>query len=121
MLKSVVLAALLATVGGLSLQPALAQGVQAQRSAEFGSTVQSDALSAMRPQGEHVRVNSSLNEGTDASGAATLKIDYSGNVCAEATSDCTQTSVDDNAGTVREKNDVNRRDVGSPRSSGHPR
>jgi hypothetical protein len=105
MLKSIILAASLAVVGGLSLQPALAQGPQFKDNASFTRT----EPSAKEPQGEHVRVTSPLNQTADASGAGTSTAGTSGNACVTtATSDCTQATVDDSSDGFRDKNDISR-------------
>jgi hypothetical protein len=109
MLKSIILAASLAVAGGLSLQPALAQTVRAQRSAEFGHSVESSAVSAKEPQGEHVRVNALIYQVAGTSDAGTATAGNAGNVCVtSATSDCTQATVSDSSDGLRDKNDISR-------------
>lgn len=105
MLKSIILAASLAVVGGLSLQPALAQGPQFKDNASFTRT----ATSAKEPQGEHVRVNALIYQVADASAAGTATSGSTGNVCVTtATSDCTQATVSDSSDGFRDKNDISR-------------
>ena len=105
MLKSIILAASLAVAGGLSLQPALAQGPQLNDNASFTRT----APSAKEPQGEHVRVDALLYQVAESSNVGTATADNTGNACVmSATSDCTQATVDDSSDGLRDKNDISR-------------
>jgi hypothetical protein len=101
MLKPILLAAMLATVGGLSLQPALAQGHVTQ-SAQHASTVQSSALTAREPQGEHVPISSITYQATEAS------IDNTGNACVAQANGSGCAPVADYDAGFRDRNDVSR-------------